>query len=76
MGEMNSSKIENYNELFIEYGWMVLFPPAFPAAGLVAILSNYLQFKTEREAILKFAKRCEPKSAIDIGEWLYYFEMI
>jgi len=70
MGEMESIKTENYNELFIEYGWMVLFPPAFPAAGLVAILTNYLQYKTERESILKFSKRCVPKSAIDIGSWL------
>mmetsp|Transcript_29069 Transcript_29069/g.34123 ORF Transcript_29069/g.34123 Transcript_29069/m.34123 type:complete len:132 (+) Transcript_29069:225-620(+) len=55
---------------------MVLFPPAFPAAGLVAILSNALQYKTERQAILKFARRCEPRSAMDIGSWLYYFELI
>lgn len=60
MGEMEATKTENYNELFIEYGWMVLFPPAFPAAGLVAIVSNLLQYKTEREAILKFAQRCVP----------------
>ena len=51
MGDMSSVRTENYTELFIEYGWMVLFPPAFPAAGLVAILTNYLQFKTEREAM-------------------------
>ena len=76
MGDMEATKTENYNELFIEYGWMVLFPPAFPAAALIAILSNYLQYKTEREAIQKYAKRCEPRSAIDIGSWLYYFELI
>ena len=76
MGEMEATKTENYNELFIEYGWMVLFPPAFPAAALIAILSNYLQYKTERESILKFARRCEPRSAIDIGSWINYFELI
>ena len=76
MGEMESSKTENYNELFIEYGWMVLFPPAFPAAGLVGILANALQYKTEREAMLKFARRCIPQSSLDIGSWLYYFEAI
>ena len=76
MGDMDATKTENYNEIFIEYGWMVLFPPAFPAAGLVAILSNYLQYKTERESILKFAKRAVPMSAFDIGNWLYYFEGI
>ena len=51
MGDMEATKTEDYNELFIEYGWMVLFPPAFPAAALIAILSNYLQYKKEYEGI-------------------------
>ena len=42
MGEMSSTRTESYNELIIEYGWIVLFPPAFPAAALVAIFSNWI----------------------------------
>ena len=42
MGEMSSTRTENYNELIIEYGWIVLFPPAFPAAALIAIFSNLI----------------------------------
>ena len=76
MGEMSATRIEGYNELFIEYGWLVLFPPVFPAAALIAILSNAIQYKTEKNGILKYNKRCEPRAAIDIGNWLYYFEMI
>ncbi len=76
MGEMESTRNEGFNELIIEFGWICLFPPAFPAAALIAILSNAIQFKTEKDAILKFAKRCEPRSALDIGKWLDYFEFI
>ena len=76
MGEMSATRTESYNELIIEYGWIVLFPPAFPIAGLISLLSNYIQFKTEREAIEKFNKRCEPRAALDIGKWLEYFEFI
>ena len=76
MGEMESTRTEGYNELIIEFGWIVLFPPAFPVCALIAILSNSLQYKTEKDAILKFAKRCEPRSALDIGKWLNYFELI
>lgn len=40
MGDMATSRVESYNELIIEYGWIVLFAPAFPAAGLFALLTN------------------------------------
>ena len=76
MGEMPESRIENFNELIIEFGWIVLFPPAFPAAALIAILSNMLQYKTEKDAIKQFVKRGKPLSAMDIGKWLDYFELI
>ena len=76
MGEMSATRTESYNELIIEYGWIVLFPPAFPAAGLIALLSNWIQFKTEHDAIEKFNKRCEPRAALDIGKWLDYFEFL
>lgn len=51
MGDMSSTRTEGYNELIIEYGWIVLFPPAFPAAALIALLSNSIQWKTEKDAI-------------------------
>lgn len=73
---MDSTRTEGFNELIIEFGWICLFPFAFPAAALVAILSNAIQYKTEKDAILKFAKRCEPRSAVDIGKWIDYFETI
>lgn len=76
MGEMQSSRVEGYNELIIEYGWIVLFAPAFPAAGLFSLLSNAIQFKTEKDGIKRFNRRCVPTSAIDIGSWLQYFETI
>ena len=76
MGAMPATRTESYNELIIEYGWIVLFPPAFPVAGLIALLSNWIQFKTERDAIEKFNRRCEPRAALDIGKWLDYFEFL
>lgn len=51
---MADSRTENFNELIIEYGWIVLFPPAFPAAALIALLSNLIQYKTEKDAIKMF----------------------
>ena len=76
MGEMPESRTENYNELIIEYGWIVLFPPACPVAALIAIASNLIQYKTEKDAIKMFLKRGKPLSCMNIGKWLDYFELI
>ena len=73
---MPESHSENYNELIMEFGWIVLFPPACPAAALIAILSNMIQYKTEKDTIKMFVKRGKPLSAMDIGNWLDYFELI
>lgn len=73
---MEDSRTANYNELIIEYGWIVLFPPAFPVAALFALLSNLIQYKTEKDAIKMFVQRGKPMSAMDIGKWLDYFELI
>ena len=40
MGEMPKNRIKQYNNIIIEFGWIVLFAPAFPLASFVAILSN------------------------------------
>lgn len=76
MGDMPESRTENYNELIIEFGWIVLFPPACPVAALIAILSNMIQYKTEKDAIKMFLKRGKPLGAMDVGKWLDYFELI
>ena len=73
---MPESRTENYNELIVEFGWIVLFPPACPVAALIAILSNMLQYKTEKDAIKMFIKRGKPLGCMDIGKWLDYFELI
>jgi hypothetical protein len=76
MGKMTSSRVDSYNELIIEYGWIVLFAPAFPIAGLFSLFSNLIQFKAERDGIRMFHMRCEPRSVLDIGRWLEYFELM
>ena len=76
MGENPESRTENYNEIIVEFGWIVLFPPACPVAALIAILSNMIQYKTEKDATRMFMKRGIPQGCMDIGKWLEYFELI
>jgi len=76
MGEMPKNRIKQYNNIIIEFGWIVLFAPAFPLASFVAILSNTVTIKTIKDRILSFNRRGIPKSAIDIGSWLDFLEVI
>ena len=76
MAENPESRTENYNEIIVEFGWIVLFPPACPVAALIAIVSNMIQYKTEKDATRMFMKRGIPQGCMDIGKWLEYFELI
>ena len=76
MRDMPTSRIEGYTEMFLEFGWINLFAPVFPAAALLAIFSNILQLNSEKDSIGRFTKRGIPTGALDIGGWLEYFEFI
>ena len=76
MRDMPTNRIEGYTEMFLEFGWINLFGPVFPAAALLAIFSNLLQISSEKDSISRFTKRGTPMGALDIGGWLEYFEFI
>ena len=40
MDEMSSTRTEAFNEMIIEFGWITLFPPIFPMAALIFMISN------------------------------------
>ena len=76
MRDMPTTFMEGYNEMVLEFGWINLFAPIFPAAALLAIFSNILQLKSERDSIGRFTKRGTPIGALDIGGWLEYFQFL
>ena len=76
MRDMPNTRMEGYNEMVLEFGWINLFAPVFPAAALLAIFSNILQLKSEKDSIGRFTKRGTPIGALDIGGWLEYFQFL
>lgn len=62
--------------MVLEFGWINLFAPVFPAAGLLAVFSNLLQLNSEKDSIGRFTKRGNPMGALDIGDWLDLFEFL
>jgi hypothetical protein len=76
MRDMPTTFMEGYNEMVLEFGWINLFSPVFPAAAVVAIISNLLQIQSERDSIARFTKRGPPTGALDIGGWLDFFQFL
>jgi len=65
-----------YNELVLQYGFVTLFAPAFPAAALIAMINNVVEIKADGYKLCKFHRRPEYSAAQDIGSWQYIIEVI
>lgn len=65
--------IEDFTVISIEFGYVVLFATAFPAAPILAYINQYLQIRTDGWKLTRATKRCLPSGAQDIGIWLTIF---
>lgn len=74
MRDMPTSRVSNYNDILLEFGWINLFAPVFPAAALIAVFTNLIKVRQEKDVIGKFNKRGTPLGAVDIGGMLDFFE--
>ena len=76
MAPMPANRIDDYCKIVVEFGWITFFGPCFPAAPLLGIVSNMVNFRTEIDNIKSFCRRGEPKGVIDVGRWLELIEYI
>lgn len=61
----------DFNELVLQYGYVVLFAPAFPLASLLALLNNLVELRSDGYKVCKFYRRPDYVCAQDIGSWQY-----
>jgi len=66
----------DYDELILQYGFVVLFVVVFPAAPLFALLNNFIEFPLDAEKILGFMRRPHPQGAFDMGTWFFLLELL
>jgi hypothetical protein len=66
----------DYDELIIQFGFVVLFVVVFPAAPFFALLNNIIEFRLDASKMLGFTRRPHPKGAYDMGTWFYILELI
>mmetsp|Transcript_84755 Transcript_84755/g.169282 ORF Transcript_84755/g.169282 Transcript_84755/m.169282 type:complete len:737 (-) Transcript_84755:133-2343(-) len=63
-----------YNRVFIQLGYVVLFAPAFPIASLVSYLSFLTEIRSDAFKLLTITQRPRYRSAQDIGSWMAVME--
>jgi len=68
--------LADYNELVLQYGYVVLFAPAFPMGAVLATMNNMIELRSDGYKLCKFHRRPEYKCAQDIGSWQYIVEVM
>lgn len=70
------STIEDYGELIIQFGYLVLFGVAFPLAAVVNLINNLIEVRTDAFKILGVSQRVNADDAADVGAWYPILEFL
>eukprot|EP01129_Flabellula_baltica_P010422 TRINITY_DN4400_c0_g1_i3.p1 TRINITY_DN4400_c0_g1~~TRINITY_DN4400_c0_g1_i3.p1 ORF type:complete len:602 (-),score=97.09 TRINITY_DN4400_c0_g1_i3:6-1811(-) len=62
--------LDQYNEIVIQFGYIVLFSAVFPLAPLASLINNIIEIKFDGYNMLFQSKRSPAEGAKDIGTWL------
>ena len=66
---------EEYKEIAIMYGYVVLFTAAFPLAPLISLFTTGIEVRSDAYK-MTIEKRPIPKKVADIGTWEDVFEIV
>lgn len=71
-----TSTMEDYAELVIQFGYLVLFGVAFPVASVVNLVNNVIEVRTDAFKVLVLCQRADADDAADIGAWYPILEVL
>ncbi len=60
---------DEFNEMVLQFGFIVLFGASFPLACAVACLNNFIEIRGDTLKICNFSRRPFWRAAEDIGRW-------
>jgi anoctamin-10 len=66
----------DYLELAIQFGFVNLFAMSFSLLPIIAWLTNIIEIQVDKTKLLRLAKRPNPISVSDIGDWLNIFDFL
>jgi hypothetical protein len=67
--------LDNYTEMAIVYGYIVLFASAFPLAPAISVITTFFECRLDASELLK-SKRPKPMAVQSIGNWQSVFEIL
>ncbi len=71
-----NSTYEDYLEMYIQFGYVVLFASVSPLAALTALVNNIIEIRLDAFKLCKMYKRPLAKRAKNTGAWLLAFETL
>ena len=63
------STLEDYQEMFIQFGYVVLFSSAFPLAALCALINNVIEIRSDALKLCCGFQRPFGERVDNIGQW-------
>uniref|UniRef100_A0A915I863 Anoctamin n=1 Tax=Romanomermis culicivorax TaxID=13658 RepID=A0A915I863_ROMCU len=71
-----TSPLDDYLEMFIQFGYVVLFSPVFPLAPLFCLINNVLEIKVDAFKLCDTMQRPFGKRVQNIGAWQTCMELM
>lgn len=60
---------DDYLEMFVQFGYVVLFSSAYPLAAFWAVINNILEIRADAFKLCTVFRRPMSKRVKDIGAW-------
>lgn len=77
-GEMDGYEgtFDDYLEMFVQFGYVVLFSSVYPISALWAVLNNILEVRADAFKLCKVYQRPMSRRVKDIGAWQVGLDLI
>jgi len=67
---------DDYSEIVLQYGYVVLFVAAMPLTPILALFNNIIEFHVDAYKLVCVFRRPWPYAAMDIGQWGIFMDML
>ncbi|XP_010690081.2 anoctamin-like protein At1g73020 [Beta vulgaris subsp. vulgaris] len=75
-GELEDGLFDDFLELALQFGMIMMFASAFPLTFAFAVVNNIMEIRTDALKLLVMHKRPVPRAAVTIGAWLNIFQFL
>ncbi|KAH9713185.1 Anoctamin-like protein [Citrus sinensis] len=74
--ELEDGLFDDFLELALQFGMIMMFACAFPLAFAFAAVNNIMEIRTDALKLLSMFKRPVPRDAVTIGAWINIFQFL